>query len=242
MFPYAYYKEHYTKPIICTELSAQLLKITSNIFTIDGSNIVDLGFKSVGNIDTSSANITINAASNFTEGSFVLITKKSSANQLTIKHGQSFFLAAGKDLVIKAGRVASVFFYATSINGTLSLVEISDSFGPVNPVEEVITYNKNPVIPTVVMASGIVDIDWSASANYYKAINANTTFTFSNALDGQQVTLIVAADATARTVAFPSVKWKDASAQGTSVAAGKQNLYSFIKINGNIYATCIEGF
>ena len=30
MFPYAYYKEHYTKPIECTTLITDLLKIKSN--------------------------------------------------------------------------------------------------------------------------------------------------------------------------------------------------------------------
>lgn len=242
MFPYAYYKEHYNKPIECTALVTQLLKINSNVFTLNASNIVDLGYKSVGNIDTSAGNVLLNDAANFTDGSFVLITKRNSSNQLTIKHGGTFLLAGGKDLVIKAGKVASIFFYATTINENVVLIQVSDSFGPVNPIEEVIVYNKNPAIPTKIMDSVTTDIDWSLSANYYKAITANTTFTFSNALDGQQITLIVAADATARTVVFPTVKWKDASAQGTSVAASKQNLYSFIKINGNIYATCIEGF
>ena len=242
MFPYAYYKEHYTKPIECTALIADLLKIKSNILTVNNSNVVDLGYKSVGNIDTSSSNVVLNDATSFSDGSFVLITKRNQANQLTIKHGGSFLLSFGKDLVVKQGKVASLLFYATTIAENLVLVQVSDSFGPTNPIDEVIVYNKNPILTVKVLDQNTTDIDWSASANQYKTITANTTFSFSNAMDGQQMTMVVSADATNRTATFPSVRWKEGTAQGVTVLANKQNLYSFIKINGNIYATCIEEF
>lgn len=84
-----------------------------------------------------------------------------------------------------------------------------------------------------------LDIDWSTGTNFYKSISADSTFTFSNAQDGQQITVAISADSTQRSAGFPTAKWYK-STPFSVVPANKTNVYTFIKINGTIYASVVD--
>jgi hypothetical protein len=51
------------------------------------------------------------------------------------------------------------------------------------------------------------DIDWSASNSFYKTLSANTTFTFSNAQDGQVITVTLLNTTSNYTVTWPTITW-----------------------------------
>lgn len=83
-----------------------------------------------------------------------------------------------------------------------------------------------------------LNIDWSLGNTFYKEISSNSTFTFSNAANGQTISAAIKnTGATEITITLPS-----ALASGTlntTIAAGKENLYTFLKSNSKIYATVV---
>ena len=87
-------------------------------------------------------------------------------------------------------------------------------------------------------------IDWAASNTHNKSISVSSIFTFSNTPpSGQSQTIIVAITNTSGVVVnatFPAgIRWPNAVAI-TTVAASRTNIYTFISIGGNIYATAVE--
>jgi len=55
-------------------------------------------------------------------------------------------------------------------------------------------------------------IDWSVSNSFYKTLSANTTFTFSNAVDGQVITICLLNTTSNYTVTWPTIKWAGGTA------------------------------
>jgi hypothetical protein len=74
-------------------------------------------------------------------------------------------------------------------------------------------------------------IDWSTGDIFYKTISTNTTFTFSNAVDGMKITVIITAGS-GNTVTWPTVKWQNGSPP-TQTSSGT-DVYSFIKYNSTL--------
>ncbi len=54
-----------------------------------------------------------------------------------------------------------------------------------------------------------LDIDLSEAGYFYKEITSDSNFTFSNATNGQQITLYIKADGTNRNITFPTCAWVD---------------------------------
>ena len=62
-------------------------------------------------------------------------------------------------------------------------------------------------------------IDWSVSNSFYKTLAANTTFTFSNAQDGQVITICLLNTTSNYTVTWPTIKWAGGTAPTMTTGA-----------------------
>ena len=84
------------------------------------------------------------------------------------------------------------------------------------------------------------DIDWSEGFVFWKEIDTNTTFTFSNIADGKVVTLIVKnIEATDRTITLPSGLIGDPNVD-LIVEPSKENIYTFVRSNGKTYVSYVS--
>lgn len=88
------------------------------------------------------------------------------------------------------------------------------------------------------VAISALDIDWGLGFSYYKTITTASTFTFSNLQNGKTITVIITNSSGADVViTLPTlIKTLDFN---TTVKAGKANVYTFIRSNGNVYASYI---
>jgi hypothetical protein len=99
-------------------------------------------------------------------------------------------------------------------------------------------YNPNTVILTA------NDIDWLAGTWFARTITANATITMSNTDNVDSTITLALTNSTAGslTLTWPgSIKWSGGAAIVT-IAATKTTIFTFIKINGLIYATGIENY
>jgi len=93
---------------------------------------------------------------------------------------------------------------------------------------------------TTVSAS---NIDWSQGNSFYKALSANTTFTFSNAVDGQVITVAVLNTASNYTVTWPTMKWPGGTApvQTTGVHYDVYTIYYNATV-GSYFGSVVQNF
>jgi hypothetical protein len=89
---------------------------------------------------------------------------------------------------------------------------------------------------TAVSASAI---DWATAQSFSKTLSANTTFTFSNATDGEVIIVAVTNTASNWTVTWPSVTWSGGSAPVQSTGANT-DVYTFAKIGTTIYGSAVQ--
>jgi hypothetical protein len=84
------------------------------------------------------------------------------------------------------------------------------------------------------------DLDWNSSEFFYTELSINSTFTFKNDLDGRVRTVIIKNTGTLNIdVNFPTAFWQGAMPL-TLIRPGKQSIFTFIKGNGQIFASVIE--
>lgn len=84
-----------------------------------------------------------------------------------------------------------------------------------------------------------LDIDWSLSHIFYKEVAANTTFTFSNLVDGKSISLIVRNTSGANiTLTLPTVV---GASPDLVVPPAKENIYTFIRTAAKTYVSAISG-
>lgn len=94
---------------------------------------------------------------------------------------------------------------------------------------------------TIALGAGTA-IDWALSASFSKTLSANTTFTFSNATDGYDVTVLITNTASNYTVTWPAgIKWKGNTTPVQTVGA-KADLYGFKQIGAVIYGAVIPDY
>lgn len=99
-----------------------------------------------------------------------------------------------------------------------------------------ITISSSEIKPTYTLPA--LNVDWSQGYIFYKEISANSTFTFSNTLDGKTISLIIKNTSLSTcNITLPTVI-KEATL-GLSVDAGNQNIYTFIKSGANVYVTAV---
>lgn len=86
----------------------------------------------------------------------------------------------------------------------------------------------------------ILDIDWSLGSTFFKEVAVNSTFTFSNMVDGRVISLVVYnSSASAVTLSLPTNLAR--SDMALSVPAGQRNVYTFMRVSGSTYASCVDG-
>jgi len=98
------------------------------------------------------------------------------------------------------------------------------------------------VLGTQTTATGAsITLNWASGNVFDKQLHANTTFTFSNAVNGQTITLVLESTGNF-TNTFPTgMKWAGGFPYlGTSgsVSSPAYDIYTFMKVNGNIFASC----
>ena len=87
-------------------------------------------------------------------------------------------------------------------------------------------------------------IDWATAVSFSKTLSASTTFTFSNSLPGQQITVAITNTVANYTVTWPSsptLKWSGGVAPVQTVGA-KTDVYTFVNIGGVIYGSVVQNF
>ena len=81
--------------------------------------------------------------------------------------------------------------------------------------------NLTPATTTISASS----IDWTQGNSFYKALSANTTFTFTGAVDGQIITVTLLNTASNYTVTWPTIKWTGNTAPVMTTGA-KYDVYT----------------
>ena len=81
--------------------------------------------------------------------------------------------------------------------------------------------NLTPATTTISASS----IDWTQGNSFYKALSANTTFTFTGAVDGQIITVTLLNTASNYTVTWPTMKWTGNNAPVMTTGA-KYDVYT----------------
>jgi hypothetical protein len=90
-------------------------------------------------------------------------------------------------------------------------------------------------------AISALDIDWSLSGTHSKTLGANSTFTFSNMVDGETIVVALTNTASNYTVTWPTVQWSGGVAPVQTVGA-KTDIYSFKRIGSTTYGSVIQNF
>ena len=85
-------------------------------------------------------------------------------------------------------------------------------------------------------------IDWTLYNAFFKDISANTTFTFSNLVEGKTITVALrnTTGATVLTVNWPTAK-VDPGYSG-AINPGKDAIFTFMRINNTTYLTAVKDF
>jgi hypothetical protein len=89
-------------------------------------------------------------------------------------------------------------------------------------------------------------IDWSTHTHYTGTLDSNITFTYSNQVSGQSITLYLSYDATAqRTITWPTTTWLDnatGAAPTTPSASGKVLVVTLVYIGTTTYGSATGNY
>lgn len=99
-------------------------------------------------------------------------------------------------------------------------------------------------LPTVTIggSGGTIDIDWSLGFRFKRTLAANTTFTFSNLLDGQTIVVKLTNTGANYTVTWPaSVHWSYGFTPVQSIGAVWDE-YTFVNDGGVISGSVVQSF
>ncbi len=191
----------------------------------------------------------VNTASNLGTGSGLFATKvgadlefkslvagtnvslSSTATEITIDASASGEVNTASNLGTGSG------VYATKIGSDLQFKSlVAGTNVSISSTSNEITINSSEIKPTYTIP--VLNVDWSQGYIFYKEINANSTFTFSNELDGKTISLIIRNTSVSTvTITLPTVV-KEAGLDLT-INASNYNVYTFIKTNTNIYVTAV---
>lgn len=163
---------------------------------------------------------------------FILLISKAFAGPVTI-YGPGHATLLQNSLCLRDG----VTCFGTG-SGSVTSVNISPPVG--YTAGSAVTTSGN--ISLTLNASQAISasaIDWSTGNIFTKSISTNTTFTFSNAADGQTIVVAVT-NTNSSTVTWPTVSWPAATAP--TQTASKTDIYTFIKIGSTIYGSAVQNF
>lgn len=123
--------------------------------------------------------------------------------------------------------LASPSFTGTPLAPTASFGTNTTQIATTAFVQAAVAYPASSVISAL-------DIDWSLSTAYYKDISANTTFTFSNVIDGKTLSVILTnTSGSSITITLPSPIYRVTGA--LTVGANEAVIYTFMRANSKTY-------
>ena len=121
---------------------------------------------------------------------------------------------AGTDYVVPSGSITGT---AGNVTGTVAVANGGTGQTTAAAAQRSLT----PATSTISASA----IDWSLSNSFYKTLAANTTFTFSNAQDGQVITICLLNTTSNYTVTWPTIKWAGGTAP-TMTTGAKYDVYT----------------
>lgn len=190
---------------------------------------------------TGNRTITITATGG---GGTVTITGTATANAVMVGNGGSDLKPSVATLdpitgnFTTPGAISAGSIDATTMNvGTLILgTSIPIAKGGTNATSAAGAW-VNLTVPAV--TAGGTAIDWAGGPSHSRTLAANTTYTFSNALDGQTIIVAVTNTASNYTVTWPTVQWAGGAAPTQTVGA-KTDVYTFTKVGSTIYGAASQ--
>ena len=177
---------------------------------------------------------------------FVIGQSGSESEVVTATHSQTLTnktltspsIATPTRLDVKQGTLASLTTYAsTASNG--QLVFATDTKAMYQVVDSaLVTVGGTSYEDTNIPA---LNIDWKTGSTFYKAVTADSVFTFSNVVPGKTITVAITnATATAYYLTFPTSKQEPGGLEA-AVFANSATIYNFTSINGVIYCSSYAG-
>lgn len=133
---------------------------------------------------------------------------------------------------------ALVTYALTAING--ELVHATDNKRVYYVKDGLLEYlpGLNFVVPSI--AISVLNIDWSLGTVFYKDVAANSTFTFSNLIDGKVISVVIRNTSVANiTLTLPAGIFRDTTID-LVVEPSKENVYTFIRSNSKTYASFVS--
>lgn len=130
-------------------------------------------------------------------------------------------------------------------NGTLTASSISASTVSADTVS---IFKRSYNIPIVSNATSAQTVDWSLTNNFDYTLSANTTFTFSNNINGQSIVMAVTQNSTTSgyTSSFSAgtitIKWQNGITPVQTATTGKTDIFTFIQSNDYIFGSYIQNF
>ncbi|AGS80460.1 hypothetical protein [Leptospira alstonii] len=93
---------------------------------------------------------------------------------------------------------------------------------------------------TSLLSAGSKTLDCSAS-NLFRITGGNATITFSNMTENEVVNVVLESTGSSYTITWSggTFLWAGASIPTPTLASGRKDFYSFIKVGGSIYSSCI---
>lgn len=137
---------------------------------------------------------------------------------------------------VAATRVDETYIAADLVSAALTATPATVAQGGTNSATVAAARVALNVTTNAVSAS---DIDWSLGATHSKTLAANSTFTFSNAVDGETIIVKITNTASNYTVTWPTVSWAGSVAPTQTVGA-KVDVYTFVKIGSTIFGSAVQ--
>lgn len=238
-------------PIKDIKLTGTASQISSGTFTIQSGVI----FNAVaGSTITISGSLNVSGATSFTVGT---LTSATNANIVLDPNGTGALELLANTYIGSAVTTPTAFLHldaGTAAAGTAPL-KLAAGVLLTTPESGTINFdgsffygtNSTPTrqrFSTDAAAAAIAasDINWSLSAVFTKTLAANTTFTFSNTVDGRTIVVALTNTASNYTVTWPTVLWSGSGTAPTQTIGAKTDIYTFIKIGSVIYGSAVQNF
>lgn len=237
-------------PTARTETPIKDLTITGNSQIKSGTFSIQTGviFQALAGstVRLEAATVTVGTLSTQSNANLVLDPNGTGSNQLLAKTyvGDTTFVTPSAIMHLAAGAAAAG---SAPVKLTLGPLLTAPEAGAIEfDGPEVYATTSTPTrkrlateaAPVAIAAS---DINWNLGSTFTKTLAANTTFTFSNAVDGRTIVVAVTNTASNFTVAWTGVIWSGGTVP-TQTGGAKTDVYTFVKVGAAIYGSAVQNF
>src|SRR5512135_822301 len=127
------------------------------------------------------------------------------------------------------GSISQNYVYAGPASGGAG----APSFRPLTVADETISTQ------TLTESAGATTIDWSLGNLFKLTLNANLTISFSNAISGQTIVVILTNTASNYTVTWPTIKWSGGTAP-VMTGGAVSDVYTILYDGSNYYGSYVQ--